>query len=83
MRAAVVLALAVAVAACSDDAGDAEREYDIVRNSGDWSEVCAAERKVADAHLRAKDEAKYREWDLRADISCRAADQRRARDPSN
>jgi hypothetical protein len=63
--------LLVALIGCSDPVRDAERELEIIEEAGgSKAEICAAERNVADAHLKAGNAQEYRTADLYADITC-------------
>lgn len=75
MRVVLFVGAALALFGCSNPVRDAEEELEILKKSGASSrEICVAARKVADAHLKAKDEAGYKQADLSADINCTRAD---------
>lgn len=71
MRAIILGFCLAAVSACSNSAQDAERELEIVQQSGgSLDEICAAKRKVADAYLKAQDADKFQIAKSSADMAC-------------
>jgi len=64
----------LALAGCSSEAANLERQYDIVSNGSDNRATCEAARKVANAYLSAGEAAKYNTAKLRADIDCSTAE---------
>lgn len=72
MRWALVGA-AVLLVGCNSEASDLEKQYEIVAKGRDNQAICDAARKVADAYLRAGNEAKYGSAKLRADVNCSTA----------
>lgn len=77
MRALLAICLLGTLASCHGEIADAERERDMVRSvkPEDPAAVCDAERKVADAYLKAHDQKGYEVAKVTADIYCRRADQ--------
>ncbi|MDF2603490.1 hypothetical protein [Sphingomonas sp.] len=69
------------VSGCDDPVGDAKARLEIVKAQPGVSsrEVCAAERKVADAYLEAKDAKGYSDAKLFADVTCLNAQLDRSR----
>ncbi|MET3710412.1 hypothetical protein ABIC65_001092 [Sphingomonas trueperi] len=61
----------VLLSGCGPSAGElAEREYRVVDQPGStMQDKCQAARKVAAAYL-GTDEAKYRNWQMKADLDC-------------
>jgi hypothetical protein len=82
MRAALLaISLAIALPGCSDRVADAERELAIVKSSGgNKDELCAAKRKVAEAHEKARHHLKHQDAKAEADIACSAAKSKRGSD---
>jgi hypothetical protein len=71
MRAVILGCCLAIVSACSNSAQEAERELDIVQQSGgSLDEICEAKRKVADAYLKAQDADKYQIAKSYADTAC-------------
>ena len=71
MRAVILGCCLAIVSACSNSAQDAERELEIVQQSGgSLDEICEAKRKVADAYLKAQDADKYQIAKSYADMAC-------------
>jgi hypothetical protein len=74
MRRLVIVGLLVALGSCADPVGDAQQELAILEKSGAGrDEICGAKRKVADAYLKAHNEAEFKKADLSADIACNSA----------
>lgn len=73
-RACVAAALLLAGCGARHDAAAAEEELRIVRRDGGYADQCAALRKVADAWLRARDEARHRDAVQRRDVACYLAE---------
>lgn len=76
MRYILILSLA-ALAACSSAGAQEEEKYRIVdRDTARFPgkqrdrELCAQGKAVAQAYLGERNEEKYKEWNLRADIAC-------------
>lgn len=67
----LVLALPVAVAACSSPAKDAENTYKTIKAAGgSYAESCRAARVAATAWAAEGDAEKYKRWSEDADIQC-------------
>lgn len=76
MRIAGALLSIMALGSCGSASHDAERELEIVKQSGgDSGELCKAERKVADAYLAEHKQSEYERAKLTARIACRRASQ--------
>ena len=79
MRYALIL-LPLALSACADPVADARKEADIVQQTGGSNrEICEAERRYAEALLKAHDRKLYREAKLIAEGYCLSADIDRGR----
>lgn len=64
----------VVLTGCSSKVDEAEADLAMIEKAHpSASEVCAAKRKVADAYLKTRDELKYRQKNLDADIACEDA----------
>ena len=63
------LLLMLPVAACSEGPA-AERQYELQAKNNPSEPQCAPLTKVAEAYLRDENDAKYREWNLKAKIAC-------------
>lgn len=73
MRALALVALA-ALAGCSSPVEDAKRQLAMIEKAhGSKTEICAAKRKVADAYLKAQNQADYESARLDAATACNAA----------
>lgn len=72
-RLAMFAVVAIALTACDQRAADEEERYRIVSRNGSDAEKCTQARAVAEAYLQSKNEAKYKEWKLTADIYCMSA----------
>lgn len=68
-----IVVAVLALAGCSSEAANLERQYDIVAKDRDNQAICDAARKVAEAYLKAGNEARYAETKNRADINCMTA----------
>lgn len=75
MRYLVILALG-ALAACSSAGAREEEKYDMVKRQAEkvgvfkYRTLCPQSRAVAAAYLEDRNEAKYQEWKLTADLDC-------------
>lgn len=65
---------AIALVACSDKGREAEKRYEMVKQTGTKGELCDAGREVADVYLRTGNEEKYKDWHLTSDIECQSAE---------
>lgn len=71
----IVIALA-ALAGCSSESQQAEREYQLVRkNSTGMTERCMAAGRVKDAYRRAGDAQNYKKWGSTETFDCFMASQ--------
>lgn len=68
-----IVVAVLALAGCSSETADLERQYAIVSKGRDNQAICDAARKVADAYLKAGNEARYAVTKNRADINCMTA----------
>lgn len=75
IRTLSLLALAT-LAACSSRAEDLERQYREVEETGIASpeELCRRAMDVAEAHLEAGNDERYRDWNLGAKVICQNAE---------
>jgi hypothetical protein len=70
-----LISLACLLAAgCSNAAERAEQQYAIVEKTGTTAEKCNAARKVEQAWLERRDQAKYEEWRQQSAQLCLNAD---------
>jgi len=72
-----VVVTALALAACSSPAKDAEDQYNIVTKAADLDTRCTAAKRVAEEYLKAKDAENYQVWRVRAAADCANAENRR------
>ncbi len=72
MRALAVAALAV-LCGCTDRAGQAEKQYAIVKKVGGADDICAQGRVVAAAYLQEQDSERYATRKVETAIECETA----------
>ena len=72
MRALAIAGL-VALWGCASPADNAERRYEIVKESGDATDICAQGKAVVAAYLQANDGEKYKTRRVETDVECRSA----------
>lgn len=70
---ALVMGTALMLVGCQSEVQQAEKELEIVKADGDKTAICKAARKLADAWLKAQDQARYSEAKLHADTHCLSA----------
>lgn len=73
LRASILIGLGL-LTACSSEGQKAEERYRIVEKGGTDREKCDAARAVQAAYLQARDQAKYENWKIEADLHCMSAD---------
>jgi hypothetical protein len=75
MKAIASLLVLCVLAACTRPSDDAAAQLEILKRRGSPREICNGSRKLADAYLVEKNEAKYYVAKVGADIDCQTADQ--------
>ncbi|WP_066723582.1 hypothetical protein [Sphingomonas pituitosa] len=71
MRAFLLAIGLVALAACSSKVDEAEADLAMIKNAHPTRmELCAAHKRVAEAYLQTRDQEKYNEKKLAAEIMC-------------
>lgn len=75
MRAGMIIMSVISMlAACSDPVKDAERELQIIMDTGgSQQDQCRARQKIAEAYLKAQDTKGYQEAKIHAEGACLGA----------
>lgn len=69
------LAVGLLPTGCSNAGDDAAQAYETVKKSGVMpDELCTRAEDVAEAYLQAKDEKKYYDWNITAELHCSEAE---------
>lgn len=65
-----LIALASFLGGCTDEAAEAEKRYDLVKQTGTYGEICESGKALTAAYLRAGNEERYRWWHSISGIDC-------------